>query len=209
MKNDKRIGSILSILDEGLGHKLSFENQKPVDIHGKPIPWFTYPAIEYLKQLDFRDLVILEWGIGNSSLFFASRCKEIFSVEHNKDWFDAITKNLPGNAHAILATSENYESIPLKQNKKFDVIIIDGIKRDDCVKTAVRLLKENGMIIFDNADRDPELCRFLRDNNLIEADFHGLGPINAYAWTTSIFFTRSCTIQPLSFQPLIPIGGGY
>jgi hypothetical protein len=180
-----------------------------VDANGEPMPWFTYPAIEYLKQLDLTDLVILEWGVGNSTRFFASRCKEMFSVEHDKVWFDSIAEKLPPNARAVLTVPEEYDKIPLQQNRKFDVIIVDGIKRAECIKAAVQLFSERGMIIFDNSDRNPELCEYLRNNNLIEVDFHGLGPINAYAWTTSIFFSGSCTVQPLSFQPLIPAGGGF
>ncbi|HUQ21233.1 MAG TPA: hypothetical protein VM099_16555, partial [Gemmatimonadaceae bacterium] len=26
---------------------------KPVDKDGMPVPWFTYPAIDFIKQLDF------------------------------------------------------------------------------------------------------------------------------------------------------------
>ena len=206
---DFRMDALKNILDNGLGHKKSFELQKPVDNGGNPLPWFTYPAIEYIKQLDLRKLAILEWGIGNSSLFFAARCNEIVSVEHNKEWFDLISGSMPSNAHAIFATEDEYDVIPLQQNRKFDIIIVDGIKRADCINVAIKLMEENGIIIFDNSDRNPDLCEILRNQNLLQIDFHGFGPINPYAWTTSLFFSRSNTLKPLSVQPLIPAGGGY
>lgn len=208
-ENDSRVSAILKILDEGYGHKKSFDLQKPVDSFGEPLPWFTYPAIEFLKQLNLSNMSVLEWGMGNSTLFFAPRVNEILSIEHNKEWFELIGTNLPKNATAILATQSEYSSHHILNNKKFDLIIVDGIHRKDCLETATRFLKDNGLIIFDNSDRNPELCEILRNKNFIENDFHGFGPINPYTWTTSFFFSKNCTIKPISVQPLIPIGGGY
>lgn len=207
--DDIRLQSLNRILDEGLGHRRSFQLQKPVNADGNPLPWFTYPAIEFLQQLDLSQLSILEWGIGNSSLFFSKRCKTIFSVEHNKEWFDLISGSMPANAQAVLASETEYQNIPYQQNQKFDIIVVDGINRAACVLTAVNLLKETGFIIFDNSERNPELCDYLRQNNLIEIDFHGYGPVNSYTWTTSLFLSRNCNLQPLAHQPVIPHGGGY
>lgn len=208
-ENDSRIQSILKILDDGYGHKKSCELQKPVDVLGNPLPWFTYPAIEFLRQLNLTGLSVLEWGMGNSTLYFAARAKNILSIEHNKEWFDLINKNLPKNVTAILEPVNDYDLYPLKENRKFDLIIVDGVKRKECLNTATKLLTENGLLIFDNSDRNPELCQNIRNENFIEIDFHGFGPINPYTWTTSFFFKRSNNIKPSTFQPLIPIGGGF
>ena len=207
--NDARVQSILKILDDGYGHKISYELQKPVDVLGNPLPWFTYPAIEFLKQLNLIGLSVFEWGMGNSTLYFAPKVKHVLSIEHNKEWFDLISKNLPKNVTAILESAADYDKYPLKENRKFDLIIVDGIKRKECLNIAPKLLTENGLIIFDNSDRNPELCENLRNENFLETDFHGFGPINPYTWTTSIFFKRNNTFKPGTFQPLIPIGGGF
>ena len=39
-----------------------------VNENNEPIPWFTYPSIQYLDQLDLSEKTIFEWGSGNSSL---------------------------------------------------------------------------------------------------------------------------------------------
>src|SRR5215213_3851569 len=49
---------------------------RSIDGHGTPIPWYSYPAIEYLKQLDFRDRTVFEFGSGNSTLFWAARARQ-------------------------------------------------------------------------------------------------------------------------------------
>lgn len=207
-KNDFQ-QNFIRILDEGLGNKKSYMAQKPINASGEPIPWFTYPSIEYLSQLDLSEMTILEWGIGNSTLFFSKRCKEIISIEHNNDWYNLITQQLPINSKGYLVSEIEYAKYPILLNQKFDVIIVDGINRFECLKTAIELLKRDGFIIFDNSDRNPEFCDFLRKQNLIQIDFHGFGPIVNFTTTTSIFLTRTVNLKPLSFQPLIPIGGGY
>ena len=51
-------------------HLKSVVAQRPVDADGRPLPWYTYPAIEYLEQLDFRDRTVFEFGSGASTLFW-------------------------------------------------------------------------------------------------------------------------------------------
>jgi len=206
---DRRIENFIKIIDEGYGNKQSFLTQKPVNSLGEPIPWFTYPSIQYLSQLDLRGKSMLEWGIGNSTLFFANRCEKIISIEHNSDWYNLISPQLPNNSKGFLVDEIEYATFPTQLHRKFDIIIVDGIQRFDCLKTAVNILQRDGMIIFDNSDRNPEYCSFLREQNLIEIDFHGFGPIVNFTTTTSVFLTRTANFKPLTIQPVIPIGGGY
>lgn len=201
--------NFIKILNEGFGNKKSFLAKKSINASGEPIPWFTYPSIEYLSQLDLREKSILEWGVGNSTIFFSKRSKEIISIEHNKDWFDLITPQLPINSKGYLVSETEYAKYPLLLKEEFDIIIVDGIDRFECLQTSIKVLKSDGFIIFDNSDRNPEYCEFLRKQNLIQIDFHGFGPIVNFTTTTSIFLTRTVNLKPLSFQPVIPIGGGY
>ena len=151
---------------------------------------------------------MLEWGCGNSSRWFSERVGKLYSIEHNKAWYDQIKVDLNANHKLIFAEEHEYASAGNKFEKKFDLILIDGIRRDDCCTNALSLLKENGLIILDNSERHPDLGKKLRDSDLIQIDFHGFGPINEYAWTTSIFLRRSVALKPLNIQPRVPIGGG-
>lgn len=206
---NSRVDGFIKIIDEGYGNINSYESKNSIDSKNEPIPWFTYPSIEFLNQLDLKALTVLEWGIGNSTMYFAKRCKKTISIEHNQEWYNVISSRLPENAKGHLINESKYAEFPTTLNEQFDIIIVDGIRRFDCVKTAIKLLKDGGMIIFDNSDRNPEYCKFLRDQNLIEIDFHGFGPIVNFTTTTSIFLTRTVNFQPITIQPLIPVGGGY
>ncbi|PVW16449.1 O-methyltransferase [Marixanthomonas spongiae] len=207
-KNNLNLTKASKVLEYEYGHLESKKTKTSIGVNKEPVPWFTYPAIEYLSQLDLSDLIMLEWGAGNSSIFFSKKVKKLFSIEHNKEWYDLVKTNKPINNELIYA-DEDYVKKAEEFQKRFDVILIDGIKREDCAKAALRLLSKNGFIILDNCDRHPEIADMFRETGFIEVDFHGFGPINEYTWTTSLFLRRSVELKPLSFQPKIPIGGGY
>jgi hypothetical protein len=205
----QKISKAYRIIEAEYGHGKSVTQSKCIDAEGNAIPWFTYPAIDYLKQLDFSDKIMLEWGSGNSSKFFAPRVKQLFSIEHSKEWYEQV-KNFALPKHELYYASENqYVEIVDSFQKTFDIIVIDGIRRNDCVHKSPSLLNKGGLIILDNSERYPELCEHLRNQDFIQVDMHGLAPINEFTATTTLFFERSFNIKPLTRQPLVPIGGGY
>lgn len=190
------------------GFQLSIENKSPQDSSGDPLPWFTYPSIEYLSQLDISGKKIFEWGSGNSSSFFAKRCHSIVSVEHNEEWFSKVKETLKPNQSLFFEPDEmGYANKINIIEDTFDIIIIDGMYREQCVKEAFKNIKPSGLIILDNSERYPDLCAYLRGKDLIQIDMHGFGPINTYCWTTTLFLTRQFNFIPNEIQPTIPIGG--
>lgn len=58
------------------------------------LPWMTYDAIDFLEEITSEDKNVFEWGSGGSSIFFASRCKQVFSVEHDKKWSEILKEKL-------------------------------------------------------------------------------------------------------------------
>ena len=84
----------------------SFKSLKSIDKNGYPIPWFSYPFIDFMTPRLEKELVIFEFGSGNSTLFFAKRIKKIISIEHNIDWFNIVNKVKPENVELILTFSD-------------------------------------------------------------------------------------------------------
>ena len=76
-----------------------------VNSEGSPYPWYTYPAIEYLNNLDFKNTSVFEYGCGNSSLYYLKRGAKVFSVEDNKIWYKKI-KYLSKSNHYIKFASK-------------------------------------------------------------------------------------------------------
>lgn len=179
-----------------------------VDKSGNEIAWYTYPAIEYLDNIDFSGKSIFEYGSGNSSIFWARKAKNVTSVEHDKLWFEKVKVNLSNNQKLLYKeNNEQYENSILDLNKKFDVIVIDGIRRPECSKVIGSCLNNDSsdgfMVVLDNSDWYRETSKYLRDElDLVQVDFHGFGPINNYTWTTSVFFSRNFKFKPVNdIQP--------
>jgi hypothetical protein len=57
------------------------------------------------------------------------------------------------------------------------------------MKESINHLKDNGIIILDNSERQiyKNGIKFLKNKDFKEIIFAGMGPINIYGWTTSIF----------------------
>jgi len=203
----KQLGNF-QILSSQFGQFRTICAWECVDSKGQQIPWYTYPAIEFLKQLDFSNKTIFEYGSGNSTIFWSKICKNIVSVEDNKQWFDKISNSISRNVtYFFESDKDKYVNLPIALKKKFDVIIVDGSYRAECAAVAARCLEEDGFIILDNSDWYEETSRFLRENDFIEVDMSGFGPINNYTWTTSIFLKRGVDLRPLADrQPKNSIG---
>jgi hypothetical protein len=73
---------------------------------------------------------------------------------------------------------------------RFDVVLIDGRRRNECAAHAPRSLKSSGIIIWDNSERLRYRTGFeiLESQGFRRLDFDGLGPVNPYGSRTSIFY---------------------
>lgn len=211
-----KIMQTINILIDSFGYLNTVNSNTCVDKENRPIPWYTYPTIDYLKQIDFSEKIIFEYGCGNSSLFWANCAKKVISVEDKKDWYEKCLNTKKSNQEIILEESSYTYINSINQfSKEFDVIIVDGDNnRFECIKNAVDKLKTGGLIILDNSDRVQEFeeyrlaANYLRNKNFIQVDMNGFGPINEYTWTTSLFFERNFNFKPLnpSIQPKKSIG---
>ena len=187
---------IFFVLSEGYGQRQSIRQRTCVDGDGYEIPWYTYPAIEYLKGLDFSNSEILEFGSGSSSIWWSQRAESVLAVENNREWYEKIRESNNDKLKVVLAESER-DYLAAGKGKNFDVIVIDGVYRQQCVEVVSEALSENGLVILDNSDWHPETARVLREQyNFLQVDFHGFGPINSYTWTTSLFFSRTFLCVP-------------
>jgi hypothetical protein len=190
------------------GYAAAVLRGESIDSDDNPIPWFTYPCIDYLKNLDLRDKSVFEWGSGNSTLFWANRCKDVTSVENDQAYYKKNKCRLKHNIRLFLRVKSNeYVCTIAECNKKFDIIVVDGRWRLDCAKLAIKYVTDDGIIILDNSDWHFKSTRFLREQNLIQVDFSGFGALNAYTWATSVFFKRDAKFNSIEEnQPVWPPG---
>ena len=171
----------------------SFKSFKSIDKNGDPIPWFSYPFIDFMTPRLEKELVIFEFGSGNSTLFFAKRIKKIISIEHNIDWFNIVNKVKPENVELILTFSDaltDYLMSFRNININLDIIIVDGIHRNECLIEAVSKLSQSGIIILDDSER-PEYkigIDFILKNGFKSLDFWGIAPTILFKKCTTVFY---------------------
>jgi predicted O-methyltransferase YrrM len=105
------------------------------------------------------DAAVLEFGSGNSTIWFATRFRVVYSVEHDPQWHgfvsDALRVHGLDNVRYFLHDSTSYARFEESANRLFDLIMIDGLDRAGCAVTALRRIKRGGTIYLDNSDKHP------------------------------------------------------
>lgn len=193
----KRLKTLLSFNEKGyldeIGWFNAYDHKTPVDENNNPIPWVTYSFIDFIKSHLKKNLSVFEFGSGNSTFFYAKYATQVVSVEHDKEWFDKIVSTKPANSEMIfceLVRGGDYCRMPLKLEKKFDIIIVDGRDRVNCCKQAVDAVSANGVIVLDDSEREfyGEGIGFLKSRGFKELSFSGISPGLFYRKSTSIFY---------------------
>ena len=122
-----------------LAHNL-LNGRTPLDLE---LPWFSYAAIDFLKEFLKPEMTVCEYGSGGSTLFFARRVKSVFSIEDNREWFERVTQRLRElqikNVQVRLCTFnfknpvgfEHSAYLHAMPDDHFDVIVIDGYQAKD------------------------------------------------------------------------------
>jgi hypothetical protein len=200
-------------LAEGIGveygHFRSVAERRPVTASGEPLPWYTYPALEYLRQFDFSTWDAFEFGGGNSSKFWSRRCRSLTTVESDPAWHATIVEGaLPSHEVLLERDPARYAGAIDRSDRRYHLVAIDGKHRRLCAEHAHSRLLPGGMIVFDNTDWWPQTAAYLRDQGLMQVDFIGPGPTNQYMWTTSIFFREHVPLRSTNGrQPHFNLGG--
>ncbi len=172
----------------------SLQSKLPVDQKNKPLPWLTYSAIYFLLPKLSKDMTVLEYGSGNSTLFFSEKTGHVTSIENDRLWYHNI-KNLRLDNLEIYHKSiddKAYADFPQTLNKKYDIVLIDGRDRNNCCRTAIKIVKNHGVIIFDDTHRERyrDGISFLLETGFRNLEFWGISPGDYGKKCTSVFYRR-------------------
>lgn len=176
----------------------SFHSKRSIDKNGEPIPWYAYAFTKFLENRLGKEMVVFEYGAGNSTLWFSKRVGKIYSVEHDKRWYNALLSQVPENVTLLCKQNDNsfeYSHAVKNIDSLFDICIIDGMERIEATKAAIGKLKDDGVIIFDNSQLEEyeSAFRLLKENGFKRLDFTSMLPIVSYNNTTSVFYrTNNC-----------------
>ena len=176
----------------------SYINKSPLTKDNRPIPWLTYSFIDFIETRSdcFSSKDLFEYGAGNSTLYFSNYFKSVYSVEHDKSWYNKLSETAPNNSkifYSQLDYNEVYSKFISKFNKSFDFIVVDGRDRVNCIKNSVGCLKDDGCLVLDDSERSSyqEGLIFLKDKGFKHIEFTGIAPGVKYKKSTTLFYKDS------------------
>lgn len=151
------------------------------DMLALDVPWWTLAAADEVDAfLAARpDARVLEWGSGASTVWLAQRAGSVVSIEHDPRWAARTARALavrdrdnvrlrvveptrlvpPGGVPSAKpgfagldfeAYADAVDDVP----GELDLVVIDGRAREACLVRAIDRLADDGLIVFDNVDRE-------------------------------------------------------
>jgi len=151
-------------------------------------------AIASAFSLSTSPVSALEWGSGNSTIYFSSKLPDGShwdSIEHNRDWALQVTRTIrqlgladvqlhyvpntrpfrDGIDDGDYTSFKEYILFPTTLKRQFDYVLVDGRARVECMLLGWEMLKSSGLLILHDAEREeynpgiPEQAHQLRMTN--------------------------------------------
>lgn len=165
----------------------------PVDADGRPLPWISFPAIDFLARHVKPEMCVFEYGCGHGTLWWAARVREVVTCEHDAEWIERIRTRAPANVrllHVPLEVDGAYCRTVAETPGRFDIVVIDGRDRVNCARHAITGLRPEGVIVWDNTDRDEYRPGMdgLRAAGFRRVEFLGMPPGLNEKLETSVFY---------------------
>lgn len=178
-----------------VGWMKSLERGHPCTRKGEPLPWMNYPVVSFLQERLKEDFILFEYGSGYSTLFYSKYVKKVVSVEHNLHWYENLTEMVSENVqlyHIKKDVDGAYARTIKRSEDLYDVVIIDGRDRVNCIKQSMDRLSHGGVLLLDDSERRKyrKGIQYLTDNGFLHLSFEGLKPIDSFMSRATLFYRR-------------------
>lgn len=190
----------------------------PVSSYEKGLPWISYGSLKFLEKKINKEMKVFEFGSGGSTIYFSKNVNQVVSVEHNQEWYnllkmklnelgvsnvklDLIPPEKVNNliSYPIISQSspiwKNYDftkyvhSINSYENNYFDLIVVDGRVRIECLQISLNKLKSGGYLLFDNSERERYQNELSKLNSWIV--YRNYGPVvQEYSFSETTIFKK-------------------
>jgi hypothetical protein len=175
------------------GWYTSLLNSKPYTVDNEEIPWLNYGLLYFLNQRLKTDFTLFEYGSGASTNYFSKNVQTVVSVEHDEQWYNLVKANLPKNVTLIFEPvniNGTYCRLIHQFKNTFDIVLVDGRDRVNCVKESVSKLSERGIVILDNSNREryTEIFEWMNNKEFKQITFTGILPGGFKYDATTVFY---------------------
>ena len=168
------------------------------------VPWQVPDSIYKEAENCQQDDIVLEFGTGGSTIFFAKRCKHVISIETDPDWalmVDSHLKKLKlDNVNIICINTQSgikefIQQFDTSSVKILSVDTIHGYNRSELVDCFLKKGISNNlrMIVLDNY-ADPDLFPSHYDKEVVDLDNWSVFKYNDIHWCgngTKIYIRKS------------------
>lgn len=172
--------------------------------NSQPFPLLTYPFIDFIESHDVSNFNLIEFGSGNSTLYFENVFKKVISFETNSEWYDKVKIKVKNTEYHLTDPVDleegNYE-INL-ENEIFFVLVDAACNRYKITKNLFKKIKPN-YIILDNAEWYRNTAKLIVSNGYFEVPFWGYKNTEHWESCTSLFI-RLKDITLLKNNDLLP-----
>jgi hypothetical protein len=158
---------------------------------GSPIPWATYPFIEFMGPRLRANFTVFEYGAGASTLFYASRVLKIVTVEHDATYAATIHAKLPANGELWeRPLGPDYINSVAALPVAPSIVSVDGRDRVACVAAARSYLAPGGVLVLDDSERAEyaPACDDMQAHGFKRLDFWGFAPGITFRRCTTVFY---------------------
>ena len=127
--------------------------------NGLIFPWYTEGFLDELVKWDIKNWKVFEYGAGDSTIWWKSKAKLVYSVDSNREWANKTNSFFSDDKTIFMEYP-----LTLIEEDKFDCIIIDGdpvLWRDECTEIALKSIKVGGILIIDNYNQKTVNLEFL------------------------------------------------
>ena len=122
----------------------------------------------FLLRLN-RKARVLEFGSGGSTIWLGTYAGEVLSLEHDTNYRIAVQQKIEQfefcNVKLEFSPLPYYSITQSMRDESFDLVIVDGRNRVECIKHSLRLVKSGGMLVLDDAQR----TRYSEGRGFLEA----------------------------------------
>ena len=107
----------------------------------------------------------------------------------------AIGSRLPPNASLLFVPNDvdgDYCRTIVRNGDHFDVVVVDGRDRVNCVKQSMQALSSRGVIVLDDSERAKyaPAISYAQENGYLTVDFEGLKPTDSSWCRSTILYRR-------------------
>ena len=115
--------------------------------------WLTHGALDWIKQQDWSDKVVLMFGAGMGDTWLAKKCKKLHVVERNEDWMHKAMQKCAANGVFVnyyyrpCNDSSGQQEFYLGDLPECDVLINDDAYRYEVIEKALTLPRPLTLVV--------------------------------------------------------------